>query len=213
MFALITLMVVGISSAGTNIPHRMHAGLLWLILLFSAMTGLARVFVRETEARTQDALRLTADPSALFFGKALFNGALLLALQGIIVPLYSLMTSLAIRDYVLFLTMQILGNLGLTVASTLLAALVAKAGGRSALFPVLALPILLPLIMAVIGGTYAALAPDPKVVQGVGWVPNPIEIQQTAWEAGGTYVRMAVAFIGMLGPASFLLFEFVWNED
>jgi heme exporter protein B len=212
MFALATLMVVGYS-AGSNVSHKMLAALLWLILLFSAMTGLSRVFVREVEARTQDALRLTSDPTALMLGKMAFNGALLGLVQLIIVPLYAMMTGLPVRDMGLFLAMMALGNLGMAVSSAVLAAIVAKAGARNALFPVLALPILIPLLLSLVGGTYAALVPDMKYVKGVGFEPNPFEIRQTAWQSGGGYARLALAFSGMLGPVSLVLFDLIWNEE
>ena len=210
MFAVITLLVVAMA-VGSNIPHRTMAGLLWILLFFSAMTGLARVFVREVEARTEDALRLTADPTALLLGKALFNAALLGAVQAVVVPLFALMMRLPVRHAELLLLLLILGNLGLTLASTILAAIVAKAGGRSALFPVLALPILLPLLLALVGGTYAALVPD--LAAGTAPASDPLEARRAVWEAGWPYVRLALAYIGMLGPASVLLFDLIWDED
>ncbi len=211
MFALSTLLLVGLSTDAAT-PHKAKSGLLWLVLLFSAMTGLSRAFVREVEGRTQDSLRLTCDPGALLVGKTLFNAALLGATQALITPLFVLMTDLPIRSASLFLTMLLLGNLGLTVVSTLLAALVAKAGGRGALFPVLALPLLIPLFLALVGGTYAALVPDMKVVAGAGYVATP-EATRSAWEAGASYARLAAAYAGVLGPAALLLFEFIWEED
>ncbi|MBW3623486.1 MAG: heme exporter protein CcmB [Armatimonadetes bacterium] len=211
MFAVTTLVVIGFSVSG-DVPRRTHAALLWLVLLFSAMTGLSRIFVREVEARTQDALRLTADPTALLLGKMAFNGMLLAGVQAVIVPLYLLMTGLPIRNPALFLAVQLLGNVGLTLSSTLLAAIVAKAGGRAALFPVLALPILMPLLFALVAGTYAALVPDPTLQAGR-LVPNLLAMRESAWAAGMPYVRLALAYAGMLGPAAVLLFDLIWNED
>jgi heme exporter protein B len=211
MFALITLVVINFS-VSSDVSHRVQAALLWLALLFSAMTGLSRTFVREVEARTQDALRLTADPTALLLGKTLFNGTLLAGVQLLIVPLYFVMVGLSLRSPSLFLTIQVLGNVGLTLASTLLAAIVAKAGGKNSLFPVLALPILMPLLFALMAGTYAALIPDP-LIRGTQILPNLIAQREPAWEVGAPYVRLAVAYAGMLGPAAVLLFEFIWNEE
>ena len=212
MFAFTTLLVIGFS-VGPNISNKAKAALLWLVLLFSAMMGLSRTFVREVEARTQDALRLTAEPTALLVGKALFNGALLAGVQAIIVPLYALMTQLPVRSAPLFLTLLVLGNAGLTAASTILAAIVAKAGARTALFPVLALPILLPLLMAMVGGTYAALVPDTVFRAGIGFVADAGQSRIGAWEAGASYVRLALAYAGMIGPAALLLFDLIWEEE
>jgi heme exporter protein B len=211
MFAVTTLVVVGFS-VNAEVSHRVQAALLWLVLLFSALTGLSRTFVREVEARTQDALRLTADPTALLLGKTLFNAALFGGVQAVIVPLFALMVSLPVRSLSLFLALQVLGNVGLSVASTLLAAIVAKAGGRGALFPVLALPILMPLLFALMAGTFAALTPDLVLREGR-LVPNVMAMRESPWEAGAPYVRLALAYAGMLGPAAVLLFDVIWNED
>ncbi|MGQ9526133.1 MAG: heme exporter protein CcmB, partial [Armatimonadota bacterium] len=63
MFAVTTLAVVSFSAQVVAAGPGLLAPLLWLILLFSAMSGLSRALVREEETRTANALRLVGDPN------------------------------------------------------------------------------------------------------------------------------------------------------
>src|SRR5262245_4853735 len=82
LFALTTLMVISLSISAQGlspgIKARVLASLLWIVLFFSAMSGLPRVFVKEEDSRTAMALRLAAVPNVVLAGKLLFNVALLL---------------------------------------------------------------------------------------------------------------------------------------
>ena len=89
LFALTTLVAVAYQIG----PYRIHAedrphllaALLWIILFFAALSGLARVFVKEEDAHTAKTLRLAARPLAVLLGKLLFNLLLLLALETCVV--------------------------------------------------------------------------------------------------------------------------------
>jgi hypothetical protein len=65
---------------------RVCGALLWIILFFSAATGLPRAFVREEETGTAHALRKVAPASLTLAGKTLFNYFLFLALAAVTVP-------------------------------------------------------------------------------------------------------------------------------
>src|SRR5438105_4834836 len=97
LFALATLVVVSYSLALGALPAdprgefaraQIHSALMWIILFFSAMSGLARVFVKEEDARTVTALRLSARASVVFAGKLLFNAGLMAALSVVVLPLF-----------------------------------------------------------------------------------------------------------------------------
>src|SRR5439155_21615059 len=77
-------------SGDTAARRVLLSSLLWLILFFSAMSGLARSFVKEEEARTALALRLAARPLAVYFGKLVFNVALLLVVAAVVTPFFLL---------------------------------------------------------------------------------------------------------------------------
>ena len=78
LFSVTSLTIVSFSTARTPLTKEAQSALLWIVIFFSAMTGLARSFVREEESGTADALRLTAPAESVFLGKFAFNCVLLL---------------------------------------------------------------------------------------------------------------------------------------
>ena len=73
MFAVTTLIAVSFSIGSFRIGEAerpfLYAVLLWIILVFSALSGLSRSFVKEEEAGTMDVLKLSARPQSVFLGK------------------------------------------------------------------------------------------------------------------------------------------------
>jgi heme exporter protein B len=192
LFAVTTVTMVGLATAGGGVPARLQAPLFWLVVFFSAMSALSQVFVKEEETGTVMVLRLVARPDAVFFGKLLFNLMLLALLQALIIPLFLLLVGMRIVDWPVFLASVVLGTVALAGATTIVAAIVARASARGALFAVLSFPLLLPLLVAAIGATQAAL--DPVGASG----------------AAAEFKLLIAYGIAML-TASWLLFEFVWE--
>lgn len=168
------------------------AVLLWVAIFFAAMNGLSRTFVREEETRTVALLRLSTPPLAVYLGKLLVNLGLLALLETLVTLLFVGLMNVRIVQPGLFAATLALGGFGLAGATTIIAALVAKADGRSALFAVLAFPLLLPLLIIAVETTEIAMA-------GRGW----------ADAAGGLRVLAAYALAQTV--ASLLLFERVWE--
>jgi heme exporter protein B len=201
LFSVVTLCVLAYLLALKSVRMDVIAALLWIVLFFSAMSGLSRVFVREEELNTSDALRLTVRSSALLAGKMLFNWLLLAAIEIVVTPL--LFTGLGAKligtNYDLLSFVLLLGGIGLSCASTFVAALVAPAsagGVRSSLFVIAAFPVLVPLLLAATTGTLAALSP----------VSAPI----------GTAANQCVVLTSydiVVITMSFLLFGYIWDVN
>jgi heme exporter protein B len=193
LFAITTLMTVSLALGpiGVNTTERgaVLPALLWVILLFAAAAGLPRGFVQEEETHTATALRLTATPSAVFGGKAAYSASLLVALEVVLVPLFVAVMQLPIASMGLFLAALSLGGIGLAFASTLLAAIVAQAQGRGALFPILAFPLLIPLLLLAVELTRGAIA--GSVGEGV--------------------VANLALYDATIAVAGLMLFPVVWN--
>jgi heme exporter protein B len=193
MFALTTLAVTSFSVGAFGLTPRIVSALFWLVIFFSALSGLAQVFVKEEEAKTAGLLRLVAAPETVFLGKLLFNLALLLGLELILVPLFMVWMNVSILNLWLFLSVLLLGTLGLVCATTILAAIVSQARAKGSLFVVLSFPILLPLLIASIDGTRLSMeGPD--------------------FAAGWGNLGMLVSYLVVMFLASFLLFDSVWSQ-
>jgi heme exporter protein B len=197
LFALTTLAVVSFSLSASGlrpvVKAQILASLLWVVLFFSAMSGLPRVFVKEEDSRTAMALRLSARADVVFVGKLLFNVALLLAVSAAVVPLFTVLMKPEVRQWGQFVAVLALGMSGLAGAATLLAALVAKTTNRGSLFVVLAFPILLPLLVCAINGSVAAFIGT-----------RPEELQSS--------LIVLAAYLAATVTASLLLFDYVWHE-
>jgi heme exporter protein B len=193
MFAVITLTAVSFSIGPIKLNSEVLAPLLWIVLFFSSMAGLSHVFVREEEQQTADTLRLYVSPNAVLLGKWLFNVALLLGIELIVVPLYFVMMSAVPQNLQLFFIILVLGSMGLASVSTIIAAIIALAGSRGALFAVLAFPITLPILIPAINST--RLSYEGGVIMD-----------------GISDIQALFSFTVVIFTASILLFEFVWKK-
>jgi len=193
IFALTSLVSVSFALAGASASPEVQAAFLWILIFFSGMAGLSRVFVHEEEKGTAGLLKLSATPGMVFVGKFAFNLTLLLLVELVLVPLYIVFMSPKALGWPLFLTSVLLGSLGLAAAGTLLAAVVARARTRSALFAALAFPILLPVLVAGVGATRIALN---------GGGPG---------EAGNE-LRMLLSYAVVIFTGGLILFDFAWTE-
>lgn len=197
LFAFAVLVLVGYAVGPTRLSPEdrptVNSVLLWIVIFFSAMTGLSRVFVKEEETGTAAALRLRAAPHAVFLGKLLANAILLFVVSLFIVPVFLAMMSFGIESPALLVLLLALGGAGLASASTFVAAIVAKASAKGTMFAVLATPLLLPPLVAAVMGTRVAAT-------------------ETDLSAGLDYLKLLFAYDGVMTTAAFLLFEAVWRD-
>lgn len=193
LFGITALAVVSFAMGRTGMSAPLQSAVFWVVVFFSAMAGLAHVFVREEETGTAMVLRLKADPDAVYVGKLLFNFTMLSLLAGIVTPLFFIFTDAPADNVLLFILVLALGVVGLCAAMTLVAAIIARASGRGALFAVLSFPIVVPLLFVLSAATEKTLA-----AQAIGSL--------------SLHLQFLVAYSVLLIVASVLLFKFVWRE-
>lgn len=194
MFVVTALSIILFALAGESVSSEVLAGLLWIVIFFSAMSGLSRTFVSEEERGTTMTLQLLARPSSVYFGKLGFNVILILSLSLLTVILYLIFVStFIIRSYDIFVVTLVLGGVGLASASTVIAAIIAKANTKGTLYPVLSFPILLPLLLTAIHATKLSM-------QGVPFA-----------EAMADF-NLLLSYAVVVITASYLLFDFVWKD-
>lgn len=171
------------------------SGLYWVVVFFTAMSGLSRTFVSEEERGTTMTLQLVATPSTVYFAKLLFNTALTFSMTIAVTILYMTVFSnvFVIQTVSIFLGTVVLGSLGFASASTIIAAIVAKANTRGTLYPVLSFPILIILLMTVMGATTKAL--DGEEFSS----------------ALGDF-QILIGYILAMTGGSYLLFDYVWKD-
>jgi len=194
MFVLSALLLMAFAVGQDPISGRMQTALLWVVIMFSASIGLGRSFVAEEERGTVMLLQLNVPGSQVFAGKLIFNLLLLLAVNLVAVVVFSVLMSMTIIDLPLLTLSLFMGSIGLAGATTLLAAIIARASNRGPLLPVLLFPLLIPLLLSVVHASRASLE------GGLGWTAAQADLMTI----GG--------FSGVVITAAFLLFEYVWTD-
>jgi heme exporter protein B len=138
-------------------------GLFWLGILLAGLLGLGRTFVLERENECWEALLLTpGDKSAVYVGKLVGNLLLMALVEAVVLALFTLFLNVdlgrALPGLVLVLA---LGTVGIAAVGTLFGAMTAHVRARELLFPVLLLPVLVPVLLAIVKSTEALLAGEP----------------------------------------------------
>jgi heme exporter protein B len=134
-------------------------GLLWLGVLLAALLGLGRSFVLERENDCWEALLLTpGDKGAVYVGKLLGNVVLMALVEGVVLILFTIFLNVNVgRALPGLLIVLMLGTIGIAAVGTLFGAITAHVRARELLFPVLLLPVLVPVLLAIVKSTEALL--------------------------------------------------------
>ena len=138
-------------------------GLLWLGFILSGVLGLGRAFLVERENDCWEALLLTpGDKSAIYLGKLAGGLVLMLVVETLVLGLFALFFNLDLGPVLPGLTLVIgLGTVGMAAVGTLFAAMTAQIRARELLFPVLLLPVLVPVLLGTVKATEALLSGEP----------------------------------------------------
>jgi len=193
MFVVITISIIRFSLGDEKAEDTILSGLFWIVIFFTAISGLSRVFIKEEETGTSLALKLSAGATEVFLGKLFFNFVLTFSLNMVIFFLFSIITGIRINNFFAFALTVILGNFGIVSASTIIAAIIAKANSKGTLYPVLAFPVLLPLLITMIDATKLASEGVPTV------------------ELMGNF-QILVSYTVVITVVSLFLFRFIWED-
>ena len=160
-FSLLLLFVFQFTLGGDR--ERLTAalpGLLWLGFVLSGLVGLGRTFLLERENDCWDGLLITpGDKSAIYLGKVVGNLVLMLIVEVILLGSFALFFNVDVARALPALGLVLpLGTVGFAAVGTLFAAMTAHVRAREVLFPVLLLPVQVPVLLAAVKATEAALA-------------------------------------------------------
>ena len=155
LFVLATLVAFRFALP-SDASERASIGLLWVAILFTALLGITRAFIPEREQRVLDGLVLSpVDRSAIWLGKVVATLAFLGAAELVALPAFALFF-----DSLSWSTVAavVLADIGICAVGAILAAMAAAGRARELLFPVLFLPLAIPIL---VGGVGAAVGDDP----------------------------------------------------
>ena len=114
MFVVTTVAIILFALRGDQPTTTVLAGMFWVVVFFSAMSGLSRAFVSEEERGTTLTLQLIAPPTAVYFGKLFFNVLLTLTLVLGVTLVYTVVfPGFIINSMEIFVATVFLGSLRL----------------------------------------------------------------------------------------------------
>ncbi len=199
-FALLVVVVFGLAFDPTGYPtttRQISGGILWVALLFAAITALNQSWSREQRNQVLEAQRMAPSPSsALFLGKALANMLFVLVVEAVLAPIFIIFFNLhALGNIRLLAAILPLGTWALVVNGTFFAALGLRARNRELLLPLLLLPVSLPALLAMVQATTGVLTGDLDFIQI------------------GLWIRQLAAYDVIFTTVCLLLFDTILNAE
>jgi len=134
-------------------------GVLWLGFILSGLLALGRTFLVEREHDCWEGLLLApGDKSAIYVGKLAGNLALMAVVETLVLGLFVIFFDIDLaRAFPGLPVVVALGTIGLAAVGTLFAAMTAHIRAREVLFPVLLLPVQVPVLLGTVKATEALL--------------------------------------------------------
>jgi heme exporter protein B len=163
-------------------------GVLWTTIAFSGTLGLSRSLAREQQNGGLSGLLLVVEErSVVFLGKAVGSFVLMLVVVVVLLPLGSVLLNVNLLRLDI-MGVLFLGTVGYAAVGTLLAAIAVNTRAREVMLPILALPVLVPLLIAAVQATAGLL-------EGV--------------ESVSSWVRMLVVYDLVMTAVGVVTFEYV----
>jgi heme exporter protein B len=156
LFSVTTLVVFHFSLQRNTVEGDLAAGVLTVTLLFAAMLGINRLFVPEHEEGGFDGFLLApVDRTALLVAKAVALGAFLVLVELVAVAAFAflLLEPTLNLDLIAKAALVLaLADAGIAVVGTLVGALAIQTRARDLIVPLIALPLLVPVVIATAKG-------------------------------------------------------------
>ncbi len=195
-FSLLVVVLFGFAFQAERIDPRTQAGgLLWVAFSFSGVLGLHRSFAVEREGSCLQGLLLApVDRSALFLGKVIGNFLLILAVEAVTFPVFSILLRVSILPHFGPLALiAALGTLGFAEVGTLLATVSSGSRLREVLLPLILYPIWVPVLIASVEVTGMVLAGEGLA-------------------AGGRWIALVLAYDLVFLGVGLMLFDHLLEE-
>jgi heme exporter protein B len=196
LFALSTFVVFHFALNRNTVEGDLASGILWVTLLFAALLGVNRLFVADAEDGGFEGFLLApVDRSSMLLAKELALLCYLVVLELVAVPAFALLLgppfAHALPDLLLVLA---LADIGVAVIGTLVAALAVRTRARDLLGPLLALPLLVPIV---IGGARAS---------------TPLLVSAHSGSPAARWLAMLALYDLIFGLIAYAVFDFLLED-
>lgn len=192
-FALLTIFIFNFSlPLDQRVAQTLAPGLIWIAFSFTGVIGLGRSFLAERDNDCLEALLNAPVPKgALYLGKLLGNFLFMLTAEVLLFPFFILFFNLEVHaNPGLLLLVFILGTLGMAALGTLFSAMMVQVRAREVMFPILMLPLAVPVMIAAVQATAGILHGSP-------------------WAQYGSWISLLAVFDLIFIVIAFWTFEFI----
>jgi heme exporter protein B len=198
LFSVTTFVVFRFALDRTSVEGNVASGVLWVTLLFASMLGANRLFVTDHEEGGIEAFLLApVDRTSLFLAKATTFFAFLLLLELVAVPAFVVLLlepGRSIGDVGRLAAILLLADIGIAVIGTLFGALAIQTRSRDLILPLMALPLLVPVIISGAKATAPVFA-----AAGAGGLP-------------GRYLALLGLYDLVFGLLAYAVFDFLLDD-
>jgi len=197
LFSISTFVLFRFGLDRKSVEGDLAAGVLWVTLLFASVLGMNRLFVAEREEGGFDAFLLApVDRTAMLVAKALLLFGFLTAVELVAVPVYSvlLLGPSPFQALPGLAVALLLANAGVAVVGTLVGALAVQTRSRDLIVPLIALPLLLPVVIA---GAQASA---------------PLLLEEGAQALPGRWLAVLGFYDVVFGLVAFAVFDFLLED-
>jgi heme exporter protein B len=197
LFSITTYVVFHFGLDRDRVSGDLAAGVLWVTLLFAAILGVNRLFVADHEDGGFDGFLLApVDRTSLLVAKAMALFSFLCVVEIAAVPAFAILLlgpglTQALPELLLVLAAA---NAGIAVVGTLVAALAIQTRARDLIVPLLALPLLVPVVLA------AARVTTPLFAEG------------GAGALAGDWLAVLALYDLLFGLIAYAVFDFLLED-
>ena len=197
MFSVTAFVLFHFGLDRSSLAGDLAAGVLWVTLLLAAVLGMNRLFVSEREQGGFDGfLMAPVDRTALFVAKAAVLFCFLVAVEIVAVPAFVILLLEPGLGQALpeLLAVLVLADAGIAIVGTLIGALGVQTRARDLIIPVMALPLLVPVVIG------AAQATAPLFASG------------GAEALPGRWLAVLALYDAVFGLLAYAVFDFLLEE-
>jgi heme exporter protein B len=166
--------------------------LLWIILLFASVNGIAKSFIGES--RNRDIYYYTlASPQAVILSKMIYNLLLMVIIAFVSLATYSVVLGFPVKYPVNYIITIFLGAIGFATTFTMVAGIASRAENNTALMTILSLPVFLPMLILILNVSQTGFKEF-----------EPLYL----WKNFALLALMDIVVAGM----SLILFPYIWRD-
>lgn len=174
LFSVTTFVVFHFGLDRPAVSGDLAAGILVVTLLFAGMLGLNRLYVADEEQGGFDAFLLApVDRTWLFVAKAIALFTYLVVLEVVMVPAFVLLLlgpALQAADLPALIGVLALADAGFAIIAALVGAIAVRTRARDLIGPLMALPLLVPVVIASSHALEPLLAAGPHQGPAAKWL-------------------------------------------